>query len=94
MRPGYRQDRNPVTWRERARPLVVAIWRQVAEKPSRDQRRAFREGYPWGERAMWPYKVWRSEVRRVLGLTIDKRSVAWLMRKREAEGQLRLFTEE
>jgi hypothetical protein len=37
-------------------------------EPMPQIRRALRDAYPFGERAMWPYKVWCDEVRRQLGV--------------------------
>ena len=50
-------------WRDRARPIIQSVlsaWNGVDEK---ELRKALHEAYPFGERKMYPYKVWLSEIR-------------------------------
>ena len=51
------------TWRERADAVLTALY-AAAEADGRTPSLAeIREAYPFGQRAMWPYKVWIEEVR-------------------------------
>lgn len=62
------------SWRDRARPVVAATLAALPpDATTQDKRRALRDAYPFGERAMWPYKVWCDEVRRQLGLERPRR---------------------
>lgn len=63
------------TWRDRAAPIIAETIARVGRADMQALRKALRDAYPFGERAMWPYKVWCSEVRFQLGLT-RKRSVS------------------
>jgi uncharacterized protein (TIGR02996 family) len=57
-------------WRVISRRVIDATL--AALPPDADdkaKRKALRDHYPFGERAMLPYKVWLSEVRKVLGPT-------------------------
>lgn len=64
-----------VKWRDEAAPIIAATIVEVTGKLrppfSEDEqmriRRVLRDRYPFGERSMWPYKVWCDEVRRQLG---------------------------
>lgn len=51
------------TWRQRCKPLIAQIIKEFEGKPEKDLRKALRDGYPWGQRAMHPYKIWCDEVR-------------------------------
>lgn len=56
------------TWREICRPLIAQVIKENRKKGVKQVRRALREAYPWGERAMHPYKIWCDEIKRQLGL--------------------------
>lgn len=56
------------TWRGRA---ATSLYGTLANFPveqwhSKECTKALRESYPFGERAMWPYRVWLEERRRIL----------------------------
>lgn len=61
------------TWRERAAPIIANELALHKNSSEQELRRALREAYPFGERAMWPYKVWLDEIRRQRGLKAKKR---------------------
>lgn len=61
------------TWRDHAAPIVAQVIAEHAGKSEREIRAALREAYPYGERDMWPYRVWCSEVRKQLGIEARKR---------------------
>lgn len=50
------------TWRDIARPLIYSILQQHADKTEKEKRKLLKDAYPWGERAMHPYKIWCDEV--------------------------------
>jgi hypothetical protein len=72
MRDGVPIRSPNVTWRERARPIIERVLRETAGQPEKEIRCALRDAYPFGERAMYPYKAWCSEVRRQRGLERPK----------------------
>lgn len=54
-------------WREYARPIIARVLAETAGQDEKVIRRALVEAYPFGERAMHPYKIWCDEVRRQRG---------------------------
>lgn len=55
------------SWRDRARPIIAEVLAENAGKADEEIRKALREAYPWGERAMQPYKIWLDEIKVQLG---------------------------
>jgi hypothetical protein len=55
------------TWRSYATPLIRQVLKDNAGKTDKEIRKALREAYPWGERAMHPYKIWCDEIKVQLG---------------------------
>ena len=54
-------------WRERSRQVIAEVMASVPADATLPQaRRLLREAYPFGERAMHPYKVWCSEQRKAI----------------------------
>lgn len=53
------------SWRESAREHIEAAAAKV--QPGEDLAKAISAAYPFGERAMHPYKVWCEEVAKFLG---------------------------
>ena len=51
------------TWRDRARPIIAAVLRETEGQDEATIKRALRDAYPWGPRAMHPYKAWLAEIR-------------------------------
>lgn len=51
------------TWREIAAPIIRDVLAQHAGADPSTILKALREAYPFGEREMWPYKVWCDEIR-------------------------------
>jgi hypothetical protein len=60
------------TWRESCRPLIAEVLKQNEGRSLKDKRKALKLAYPWGERAMHPYKIWCDEVKVQLGLKKKK----------------------
>ncbi len=56
-----------MTWRERCRGIIRQVLRETKGQDEKAIRRALRDAYPFGERAMFPYKAWLSEVREQRG---------------------------
>lgn len=56
------------TWRDHCRPIIAEVIADVGKNDMKKLRKALRKAYPYGERKMWPYKVWCSEIRRQLNL--------------------------
>jgi hypothetical protein len=78
-----------VNWSEESRRIVAEIARQHPQATGKELRRLFRDAYPFGPRAYWPYKAWLTACRR----QIDAREGrAPALRPREPEaGQISLF---
>ena len=52
------------SWRDYARPIIVEVLKETAGNTEKEIKKALREAYPWGERAMHPYKIWCDEIKR------------------------------
>lgn len=50
-----------MTWRDIAKPIISSVLATNAGADDKTIRRALRDAYPWGERAMHPYKIWCDE---------------------------------
>ncbi len=55
-----------MTWREQCSPIIAEVIKTVGTDDMKVLRKALRDAYPYGERRMWPYKVWCSEIRKQL----------------------------
>lgn len=51
-------------WRLSASPIIARVLEEMKGKPDKEIREALRLAYPFGEKAMYPYKVWLDEIRR------------------------------
>lgn len=65
-----------MTWRDKARPIIARAIHEAAENcmTVAEAKKFISTKYPFGERAMYPYRVWLSEVNRQL--TADKKGIA------------------
>lgn len=52
-----------MTWREHARPIIAKVLADNKGKTDKEIRVALRDAYPYGERAMHPYKIWCDEIK-------------------------------
>jgi hypothetical protein len=52
------------TWREISTPIVFKTLEATKGKSEKEIRKALSDAYPFGERAMYPYKVWLDEIQR------------------------------
>lgn len=59
-----------VSWRDRAKPIITRVLAETAGQSDADVRKALYEAYPFGERAMHPYKIWLDEIKRQRGTAI------------------------
>jgi hypothetical protein len=52
-------------WRRRAAPIIARVLERFprSEWDGRECRRALADAYPFGPRAMHPYKMWLDEIR-------------------------------
>lgn len=66
------KKRGRKTWRDVARPLISHVIKENQGKDLKVVKAALRDAYPWGERAMHPYKIWCDEVRVQLGTKRSK----------------------
>ena len=53
-------------WREYSKPIIREILARGGNE--KEIRKALKEAYPFGERAMHPYKIWLDEIKRQRGL--------------------------
>lgn len=55
------------TWRDSAKPIIAEVIKENTGKTEKEIRKALREAYPYGERALHPYKIWCDEIKVQLG---------------------------
>lgn len=51
------------TWRDIAKPIIRQVLKDTEGKTEKEIKKALREAYPWGQRAMHPYKIWCDEIK-------------------------------
>lgn len=56
------------TWRDYAAPIICKVLQETAGKSEKEIKAALYDAYPWGQRAMHPYKIWLDEIKRQRGL--------------------------
>lgn len=59
-----------MTWREHCTLIIAEVIQEVGTDDMKALKKALVEAYPYGQKKLWPYKVWRSEIRRQLKLDI------------------------
>lgn len=57
----------PTSWRDIARPIIYNVLQEHTGETDKAKRKALKEAYPWGQRAMHPYKIWCDEVKVQMG---------------------------
>ena len=55
-------------WRTMAAPLIADILAHSQGKTTAEIRAKLRDAYPFGPRAMHPYKMWLKEIRHQMGV--------------------------
>jgi hypothetical protein len=61
------------TWREDCAPIIAAVLVATKGLPEKEIKKALRDAYPYGERAMHPYKTWCDEIQKQRGLKKRKK---------------------
>ena len=56
------------TWRQIAAPIIHQVLEDTKGLPEKEIKKALREAYPFGQRAMHPYKIWLDEIKKQRGL--------------------------
>lgn len=51
------------TWRDIARPIIAEVLKENKGKDEKEIKKALYDAYPFGERAMHPYKIWNDEIK-------------------------------
>ena len=59
------------SWRDVARPIIAQVLQETAGQEEPQVKKALRDAYPFGQRAMHPYKIWCDEVRRQRGTWVS-----------------------
>ena len=66
-----------MTWKQKSHSVIQECYRtyydhthlmpspSMPEKNKQELMKMIRKSYPFGQRAMWPYKAWSAEVRKV-----------------------------
>ena len=52
------------SWREHSRAVVAAVLKETEGQTQTQIKVALYHAYPFGERAMHPYKIWLNEIKR------------------------------
>lgn len=77
------------SWRDSARPIIAKALADTQGQPEAEIKKALFDAYPFGQRAMHPYKIWLNEIKRqrspVMGKTRKQTPVD--------ERQLQMFKE-
>ncbi len=60
------------TWRDSARPIIAEVLKSTRGQTEKEIRKALKQAYPWGQRAMHPYKIWCDEIKVQRGLKKKK----------------------
>ena len=78
-------------WRDICRPIIQKVIKENKHLGEKAVRKALYNAYPFGERRMYPYKVWLSEIQFQLG----NRKLYWNSRgkktKQDNENQISMF---
>lgn len=56
-----------VSWRDHARPIIARVLQETTGCSEREIKKALHDAYPFGPRAMHPYKIWLDEIARQRG---------------------------
>jgi len=62
-----------MTWRQDCAPIISAVLAATKGQTEKEIKKALREAYPYGERAMHPYKIWCDEIKIHRGLKKRKK---------------------
>jgi hypothetical protein len=56
------------SWRDHAREVIAEVLLEHRDSDEKTIKQALFDAYPFGERAMHPYKIWLDEIQRQRGL--------------------------
>ena len=59
-------------WRDKSAPIIATVMRRAEGQGEKEIKKALHDAYPFGEREMWPYKIWLDEIARQRGLKKKK----------------------
>ena len=62
-----------MTWREHCAPIIAKVLTETKGLPEKEIRKALKEAYSYGERAMHPYRIWCDEIKCQRGLKRRKK---------------------
>lgn len=65
-----------MSWRSIAKPIIAKCIREIGLSDRDALRKALFDAYPFGERKMWPYKVWLDEIKNQCGGIGKRRSAS------------------
>lgn len=78
-------------WREKAASVIREVINEVGTEDEKALKKALREAYPFGPKAMHPYKIWLDEIKVQTGQKETKAPKRVTEADRLAEGQTSLF---
>lgn len=52
-----------MTWREHCKPIIAQVLAENKGRTDKEIKKALFDAYPYGERAMHPYKIWNDEIK-------------------------------
>lgn len=84
-----------MSWRDRAKPIIRRVLTATQGQSEVEIKRALFHAYPFGERAMYPYKIWLDEIKTQRGFKYKK--ISPIDTKKPVEpipGQRTMFAEE
>ncbi len=64
----HRVEQNPMrsTWRDSANKVINRVFADYPDATEQEMRKHLRDAYPFGERAMHPYKIWCDAVKKAM----------------------------
>ena len=74
-------------WRDKCKPIITKVIAENKHLGEQALRKALHQAYPFGERKMYPYKVWLSEIQFQLG----KKKTYWKKNEQPDENQVKMF---
>jgi len=63
------------TWRDHAKKVILQVIKENKGCDEKTMRKKLRDAYPYGQRAMHPYKVWCDQVNKTLVVLYSKNNL-------------------
>lgn len=83
-----------MSWRDVAKPIIRRVLTETKGQSESQIKAALRAAYPFGERAMYPYKAWLDEIQTQRGFKYKQMSAIDTKKAIEPlAGQMRIFDE-